>query len=190
MASVNCQRMVGPMGSAGAPWVPGETSADLLWKHDEASLNSGAESSAGTAESAIVDGMPAEKDSLSSKAGDHTKSPEQNVPDAIVDFLKRLRTGVVIPNAGPGLAAQSLLQSVSLYLYIGNVLSIGVDASGQGTVTFTNTWNEPAGHTSSYTANWPQPCFELAKAAYLNGKQIGVLSNGLPYGNNVQFVSM
>jgi hypothetical protein len=75
-------------------------------------------------------------------------------------------------------------------MYIGTVNSVGVDASGQGTVTLTNTWNEPAGHTSSYTANWPQPCFELAKAAYLNGKQILVLSDGLPYGNNVQFVSM
>jgi hypothetical protein len=121
-----------------------------------------------------------------SKAGGQKRPPEQNVRDAVADFLTRLRTGVVVPNSRPGQAVKSLPQSSSLNLYLGYVQFVGVDASGLGIVSFTNTWDVPAGQTATYTeSDWPQPFFDLAKTALLSGKQFSVLSNGKPAGDSV-----
>jgi hypothetical protein len=130
--------------------------------------------------------MRVRKHSRSSKAEGQKRPPEQNVRDAVADCLTRLRTGVVVPNSRRGQAIKSLLESASINLYLGYVQFVGVDASGQGTVSFTNTWDVPVGQPATYTeSDWPQPFFELAKTALLSGKQISVLSNGKPEGDSV-----
>ena len=60
-----------------------------------------------------------------------------------------------------------------------------MDADGENSVSFYVQATRMA-----YDATWPQPFFELAKAAFLNGKQIQVLANGEPYGDSVIFLTM
>jgi len=111
--------------------------------------------------------MRARKHSRSSEAGGHTRSPEQNVRDAVAGNLRRLRTGVVIPNARPGQVAKSLLQSApgTFQYYTGKVEMVGLYADGQNTVSIHDQATK-----SSYGGLWPQPFFELARAALLSAK--------------------
>jgi hypothetical protein len=53
------------------------------------------------------------------------------------------------------------------------VEGIGLDANGENSVSF-----YVQATRTAYDATWPQPFFELARAALLGGKKLSVVSNG------------
>jgi hypothetical protein len=75
-------------------------------------------------------------------------------------------------------AIANALNTLTVDSYIGTVAFIGRTSTGDYDVQF-NTGN------TGYSSAWPEWAFEMAKTSLVTGKQLWVISNGVPFGSNL-----
>jgi hypothetical protein len=75
-------------------------------------------------------------------------------------------------------AIANALNTLTVGSYIGAVAFIGRNSSGDYDVQF-NTGN------TGYSSAWPEWAFEMAKTSLVTGKQLWVISNGVPFGSDL-----
>jgi hypothetical protein len=103
-----------------------------------------------------------------------TKKPDVN---QLLAAFKDVEVRALLPD-GTSKELAAATAAAAFNSYIGTIAFAGRTSSSTYQVQF-NTGS------SGYSSSWPQWAYEVALPALLHGKQVWVISNGLPFGSNL-----
>ena len=109
--------------------------------------------------------------SVTSDLADLAAKFQQGTAELTIPGVSRARLREQLANAaGP----------LGISVYVGTIANVGQNSGGGNQVQF----DDPSTNTG-YASAWPQWAFGLAKSALLAGKEVLLVTNGVPFGSNL-----